>query len=295
MSESMRSELMAEAPPTVVMDDVHITYRVPTVKASHESPSRLKKLTSLVRPSPHATVHAVRGISLVVREGESVGLIGTNGSGKSSLLRALAGLHPLKQGQIYAADIPMLLGVNAALMPELPGSKNVILGAMALGLSKDEAAERYDEIVDLASIGDSIYLPMKTYSSGMAARLNFSIATAVRPKILLVDEALNTGDADFRERSQKRMDELREHAGTVFLVSHSSTTLRDTCTRVLWIDKGSLRMDGEPRAVLRAYAARQREIVEARTSGKVIPPPPWETGDLAPVPDPFSDAPGLPG
>lgn len=275
-------------PATVVMDDVHVTYRVPTVQQRAESPRGLRRLASFVQPTPQASVHAVRGISLVVREGESVGLIGTNGSGKSSLLRALAGLHPLKQGRIFAADEPMLLGVNAALLPELPGSKNVLLGAMALGLSKAEAAARYDEIVDLASIGNSIYLPMKTYSSGMAARLNFSIATAVRPKILLVDEALNTGDADFRQRSQNKMDELRTHAGTVFLVSHSSSTLRDTCTRVLWIDKGTLRMDGEPKEVLKAYSVRQKEIVEARTSGKPVPPPPWESGELAPVPDPFA-------
>ena len=270
------------------MDDVHVTYSVPTVKAPASQARGLRRLTRMLGPVPRASVHAVKGISLVVREGESVGLIGGNGSGKSSLLRALAGLHPLDRGQVFAADVPMLLGVNAALIPELPGSKNVMLGAMALGLSRQEAADRYDDIVELAAIGDAIYLPMKTYSSGMSARLNFSIATAVRPKILLVDEALNTGDADFRQRSQERMTELREHAGTVFLVSHSASTIRDTCTRVLWIDKGVLRMDGEPRAVLRAYAARQREVVDARTSGRAQAPPPWETGELGPVPDPFN-------
>ena len=274
---------------TVVMDRVTIDYSVATSKPR---PNRLPKfvqaVTGVFTPPSRTDVHAVKDVSMVARIGESIGIIGSNGSGKSSLMRALAGLHPPSSGRIYASHTPVLLGVNAALLPELPGARNIMLGCMAMGLTRQEAEARFDEICELAGIGDSIYLPMRTYSSGMAARLNFAIATSVRPKILLIDEALNTGDAEFKARSGQRMDEVRAHAGTVFIVSHSLSTVRAMCDRVLWLERGVLRMDGPAVDVVDVYTDHQRRLTDARESGRPRPPAPWETGDIAEVVDPFA-------
>ncbi|MDN6330264.1 MAG: ABC transporter ATP-binding protein, partial [Brachybacterium sp.] len=154
---------------------------------------------------------------------------------------------------VHVAGNPALLGVNAVLMKDLTGERNIMIGALALGLSKKEVRERFDDIVDFAEIGDFVNLPMKTYSSGMGARLRFSISASAVPDILMIDEALATGDAAFRAKSKAKMDEIRQSAGTVFLVSHSLATIQSMCTRVLWVHDGQLVMDGDPREVCGAY------------------------------------------
>ncbi|MER7954416.1 ABC transporter ATP-binding protein [Streptomyces sp. NPDC096030] len=211
------------------------------------------------RAAPGArTVHAVKGVSFAAYRGEAIGLIGSNGSGKSTLLKAVAGLLPVNRGRIYTRGQPSLLGVNAALMNDLTGERNVILGGLAMGMTRAEVDARYDDIVDFSGIndkGDFISLPMRTYSSGMGARLRFSIAAAKSHDVLLIDEALSTGDARFRRRSQERIDELRAEAGTVFLVSHSNSTITQTCDRALWLEAGTLRMDGPAKEVVAAYEA----------------------------------------
>ncbi|MFC8272091.1 ABC transporter ATP-binding protein [Streptomyces sp. NPDC057271] len=204
------------------------------------------------------TVHAVKGVSFAAYRGEAIGLIGSNGSGKSTLLKAVAGLLPVNRGRIYTRGRPSLLGVNAALMNDLTGERNVILGGLAMGMTRAEIDARYDDIVDFSGIndkGDFISLPMRTYSSGMGARLRFSIAAARSHDVLLIDEALSTGDARFRRRSRQRIDELRAEAGTVFLVSHSHSTIAQTCDRALWLEAGTLRMDGPAKEVVAAYEA----------------------------------------
>ncbi len=209
-------------------------------------------------------VHAVKGVSFVARRGEAIGLIGSNGSGKSTLLKAVAGLLPTARGKIYTQGQPSLLGVNAALMNDLTGERNVTLGALAMGMSREEVRERYDDIVDFSGINekdDFISLPMRTYSSGMGARLRFSIAAAKNHDVLLIDEALATGDARFQRRSQERINELRKEAGTVFLVSHSNASIRETCERTLWLESGTLRMDGPTDEVLAAYEQLHEEEV----------------------------------
>lgn len=148
-----------------------------------------------------------------------------------------------------------MLGVGAALLRELSGERNVILGGLALGFTLEEIEERFDDIVDFAGLREFIDLPMRTYSSGMTARLKFAIATARDHEILIVDEALAVGDKDFRQRSEARIREIRDNAGTVFLVSHSMKSIRDTCNRVIWINKGVLEMDGTPDDVITAYEA----------------------------------------
>ncbi|MEH0548322.1 ABC transporter ATP-binding protein [Streptomyces sp. B21-105] len=243
--------------PTVIADQVHIVYRVNGAKSGKGSATAaLSRIVKRGEERGVRRVHAVRGVSFVAHRGEAIGLIGSNGSGKSTLLRAIAGLLPPESGKVYTDGQPSLLGVNAAMMNDLTGERNVILGGLAMGMSREEIRERYQGIVDFSGInekGDFISLPMRTYSSGMQARLRFSIAAAKNHDVLMIDEALATGDAKFRRRSEARVRELREQAGTVFLVSHSNQSIRDTCDRVLWLERGELRLDGPTEEVLREY------------------------------------------
>jgi teichoic acid transport system ATP-binding protein len=243
--------------PTVVADEVHIVYRVHGAGTGKGSAvAALSRMVSRKGNPNVRKVHAVRGVSFTAYRGEAVGLIGSNGSGKSTLLRAIAGLLPTESGRVYTDGQPSLLGVNAALMNDLTGERNVILGGLAMGMSREEVQERYQQIVDFSGInekGDFISLPMRTYSSGMAARLRFSIAAAKDHDVLMIDEALATGDRRFQKRSEERIRELRKKAGTVFLVSHNNNSIRDTCDRVLWLERGELRMDGPTEEVLQAY------------------------------------------
>ncbi|WP_210593595.1 ABC transporter ATP-binding protein [Streptomyces sp. GESEQ-35] len=248
--------------PTVIADGVDIVYRVNGTGAGRGSATaalnRILRRKNAEKAAGVRTVHAVKNVSFVAYRGEAIGLIGTNGSGKSTLLKAVAGLLPVENGAIYTDGQPSLLGVNAALMNDLTGERNVYLGGLAMGMSREQVKERYEEIVDFSGIndkGDFITLPMRTYSSGMAARLRFSIAAAKDHDVLLIDEALATGDANFRKRSEARIRDLRKSAGTVFLVSHNNKSIRDTCDRVLWLERGELRMDGPTEDVLKEYEA----------------------------------------
>jgi teichoic acid transport system ATP-binding protein len=245
--------------PTVIVDDVHIVYTVYGAGGGRGTASAALSRMVLRRGSPNVRkVHAVRGVTFTAHRGEAIGIIGSNGSGKSTILRAIAGLLPPERGRIYTDGQPSLLGVNAALMNDLTGERNVILGGLAMGMSQEEVRARYDGIVDFSGInekGDFISLPMRTYSSGMAARLRFSIAAAKNHDVLMIDEALATGDRAFQKRSENRIRELRKEAGTVFLVSHNNNSIRTTCDRVLWLEKGELLMDGSTEEVLKAYEA----------------------------------------
>ncbi|MBM6402950.1 ATP-binding cassette domain-containing protein [Phycicoccus sp. CSK15P-2] len=247
----------AEATPSVVVSHVDIVYRVfagrrPGSRGPRSWLSRDEENRSV------RTVHAVKDVSFVARHGESIGIIGRNGSGKSTLLRAVAGLMPPTNGHVWSDGTPSLLGVNAVLVKQLSGARNIYIGAQALGLSREEVDDVYADIVEFSGIGDAIDLPMSAYSSGMAARLRFAISTAAVPPVLVVDEALATGDADFRARSRERIEGLRERAGTVFLVSHSAASIRSMCDRAIWLDSGELVADGPVDLVLEAYQSSSK-------------------------------------
>lgn len=239
------------AKPVVVVDDVHIVYKV--FASGRKATRRVAGSAFAARRMQLREVHAVKGVSFTVFEGESVGIIGSNGSGKSSLMTAIAGLNPVERGAIYASARPMLLGVGAVLLPAISGLKNILLGGLAMGYTRKQINESANSIVKFAGLEEFIDLPMKTYSSGMSARLRFSIAASRDHDILIIDEALAVGDQEFRNRSEARMREMRDRAGTVFLVSHSMKSILDTCTRVIWIEKGELIMDGKPEKVVKAY------------------------------------------
>lgn len=243
--------------PTVVVDDVHVVYKAyGSVGGENSTVSGLRRMVSKARTRVVREVHAVKGVSFAAFEGDAIGLIGTNGSGKSTLLRAIAGLLPTHSGRIYTNSQPSLLGVNAALLNDLSGERNVMLGCLAMGMQRADVKRLLPEIIEFSGIndrGDFSSLPMKTYSSGMAARLRFAIAAAKSHEVLLIDEALATGDAQFRKRSEKRVQELRAGAGTVFLVSHQLSTVRSACERSIWMESGVIRMDGPTDEVVTAY------------------------------------------
>ncbi len=240
--------------PTVIVDDLHCVYHVHGAAGKGGNATGALSRILARRSSPGLKkIHAVRGVSFEAYEGDSIGLIGRNGSGKSTLLSAVAGLLPPASGHVYSAGQPTLLGVNAALLNELTGERNVMLGCMAMGMSKSEAAASYQDIVDFSGIGEFVNLPMTAYSSGMGARLKFAIGAAKQHDVLLIDEALATGDKEFQRRSEARINQLRSKAGTVFIVSHSAGVIRETCNRVIWLDKGVIRMDGAVDEVVAAY------------------------------------------
>jgi teichoic acid transport system ATP-binding protein len=237
-----------EHKPVVVADDVHVIYKVfGTGKKARKSKGNTAKKSRI------REVHAVKGVSFVVHEGETIGIVGSNGSGKSSLMRAIAGLYPLTRGAVYAYGKPTMLGVGAALLPNLSGEKNIILGGLAMGFEKKEILKSSSSIIEFSGLKEFIDLPMRTYSQGMSARLRFAIAASKKHDILIIDEALAVGDRKFRLKAEEKIRKMREDAGTVFLVSHNMKSIQDTCNRVLWIEKGELVMDGEPKEVCAAF------------------------------------------
>jgi teichoic acid transport system ATP-binding protein len=250
---------------SVVLDDVDVVYRV-----YEDSRPRFFDVVRGKGRRQHRRIHAVKAVSMIARSGETIGIVGANGSGKSTLLAALAGLLPVESGHVYARSHPTLLGVGGAMQPEVSARRNVMLGCLALGMGTSEARQRLDEIVDFAGVRDFIDLPLTAYSSGMKARLLFSIATAVVPDILIIDEALAVGDEQFRDRSRERINELRKAAGTVFVVTHNLDHVVDTCTRVVWLNDGRLQSDGEPDTVVREYRDWTRKRKPVVTNPRVL-------------------------
>ncbi len=215
-----------------------------------------------------SAVDALRGVSLEVPAGQFTAVMGPSGSGKSTLLRAIAGLLPVERGAIYAAGQPSLLGVNAALMNDLPGERNVVLGCLAMGMSPAEVKAKTADIIAFSGInerGDFSSLPMRTYSSGMSSRLGFSVAVNMEPDIFLVDEALSTGDAAFKRKSFERMQQLVEESRTIFLVSHALGNVKSLCEEAIWLHKGRLLMQGPSDEVVAAYT-RFLKVGETPTS-----------------------------
>lgn len=236
--------------PTVVVENVSRQFDVPVRR---NAAGRLHRIFDSLRPRPTITVNALRGISFTAYAGEAIGIVGTNGSGKSTLLRLIAGLDVPSSGEVRATSQPVLLGVGAALVTDLSGEDNARLGLLAIGFSPQQVEQRLPMVLEIAGIGDAIRRPIKTYSSGMNSRLSFAIAAASEPEILLLDEVLSTGDAASVQRAEKRMSEVRERAGTVFLVSHAAQAIEETCTRALWINDGALIQDGPAVEIARAY------------------------------------------
>ena len=198
---------------------------------------------------------AVKGISFDVKKGEIVGLVGKNGSGKSTTLRAIAGIFSPDEGTIENyTDSLALLSIGVGFQTRLTGRENIYLSGMLLGYPKDKITEKMDEIISFAEIGKFIDMPVRTYSSGMFSKLAFSITAILEPKIMLVDEVLSVGDAKFRKKSGAKMQELiKDESRTVILVSHNSDAIRKFCDRVIWLHEGDIKMIGPTDEVMPVY------------------------------------------
>lgn len=242
---------------SILVEELHVEYRV----YEEQRLNARDMLHRGFRPRRQATVRAIRGVTFSVPRGQAVGIIGSNGSGKSTLLRTIAGLQARSSGTVLVSATPQLLGVNAALKPELSGYRNVMLGGLAMGLAPDEIEARLPDIEQFSELGDAMGRPLKTFSSGMRARLAFSVATLRVPEILLVDEALAVGDRQFRKKSLERIRAIRDQAGTVLMVTHNLNEVRQTCARAIWLDHGVIVDDGETEAVLARYEAEDEAAV----------------------------------
>ncbi|MDW7772650.1 MAG: ABC transporter ATP-binding protein [Desulfobulbaceae bacterium] len=196
---------------------------------------------------------ALRDVNLTLFEGETIGLIGRNGSGKSTISMIISGSLKPDNGTVTVHGRVQLLALGIGFRPTMTGRENVIISGSILGLSRREIKEKMDEIEDFAELGEFFDEPVKIYSAGMRSRLGFAVSTAVNPDILILDEVMSTGDASFRKKANERMNAMRERTKTVIIVSHNPAQLREQCSRVVWLDKGYLLMDGSVEDVLPVY------------------------------------------
>lgn len=198
---------------------------------------------------------ALKGVSFDVDRGEVVGLIGHNGAGKSTMLKVISGILKPSEGSVTVrGNIAPMLELGSGVDMDMTGRENIFLNGAILGYTEEFLQNKYDEIVAFSEIGQFIDVPLRNYSSGMIARLAFSIATVVVPEVLIVDEVLAVGDADFQAKSYRRMMELMSGGTTVLFVSHSLPQVRQMCSRVLWIEHGEMQMFGETDKVCDSYA-----------------------------------------
>ena len=197
---------------------------------------------------------ALDKVSVDVKKGEVFGIIGYNGSGKSTLLKAIAGILKPTSGSIKVyGTIAPLIELGAGFDLDLTARENIFLNGSVLGFSKKTISDKFDEIVDFSELRDFLDVPMKNYSSGMVARIGFSVATMVRSDILIVDEILSVGDMLFQQKCEQRINALMQGGTTVLIVSHSLEQIRRLCSRVLWLDHGKIKMLGDTKAVCDAY------------------------------------------
>jgi len=212
---------------------------------------------------------ALQDINFELKRGEKVGFLGANGSGKTTLLRLLNGIFPPDGGKItIKGKIGALIAVGAGFHPHMTGRENIYLNGTILGMSRSEIDRKYDEIVDFAEIGSFIDSPVATYSSGMTVRLGFSIAVHGNVDIMLVDEILAVGDLAFQLKCQKKLSEFRKNGGTFIIVSHSMQAIRNTCDRVLWIEKGKIIDDGSVFRICNDYENYSLSLEKADDSSQ---------------------------
>lgn len=244
-------ESASTRPSAIKVQNVSLTYRttferVPTFKSAIVRFGRGERAVREVK--------AVHDVSFVVPHGTTLGIIGSNGAGKSTLMRMIAGILPPTSGRIIVrGKVSTLLALGVGFNPSLSGRENVMLGGLAMGMSRKEVTERYEEIAAFAELGDFIDLPMRTYSSGMYSRLAFSVSVHMQPDILLIDEALSAGDASFKKKAAEKMKSLMSQASTMCLVSHALGSVKDLCSHTLWLHKGRLMMHDETPKVIDEY------------------------------------------
>jgi ABC-type polysaccharide/polyol phosphate transport system ATPase subunit len=222
----------------------------------HERPDTLREVFSKIfgRREQLQIFEAVKQVSFVISKGETVGLVGRNGSGKSTILKIVAGVYAPSEGQVRVhGTIAPLIELGAGFHHELTGRENILLNGLLLGLTKRQVREREESIIEFAELGDFIDSPVKQYSSGMYMRLAFSVAIEVDPDILIIDEILGVGDAGFQGKCFERIEDFRRRGKTILLVSHSMDNVRKLCDRAMLIHAGRVVEDGPPDRVIARY------------------------------------------
>lgn len=241
----------------IQVDDVSIRFRMDPMGTSN-----LKHwLVETLRGRQHyKEFRALDGVSVTVEKGQVLGLVGHNGSGKSTLLKLISGIYKPTSGTVTTqGTIAPMLELGSGFDLELTGRENIFLNGAILGYEEDFLNSKYDEILAFSGLGEFINMPIKTYSSGMMMRLAFSVATIIEPEILIVDEILAVGDADFQAKSRKRMLEMMRGGTTVLFVSHDMNQIRELCDHVLWLDHGKVKMYGPVQEICDAYEAAQAQ------------------------------------
>lgn len=240
---------------SVRLTDVGVRYRIPTERVSSLKEQAIRKITR--RSVGHSDFWALRSLSLDVRQGEAVGLIGSNGAGKSTLLKVIARVQKPTTGRVVVRGrISPLIELGAGFHPELTGRENVFINGAMLGFSRRQMERKFDGIVEFSGLANFIDSPLRTYSSGMTARLGFAIAADVDPDILIIDEALAVGDESFQKKCLDRMNGFRQSGVTIFYVTHSLDSIASLCPRSVWLDGGRLRAVGPTERVVEAYRSR---------------------------------------
>ena len=199
-------------------------------------------------------VRALEGLSFTLKDGDRVGLLGHNGAGKSTLLRLLSGVYEPSSGSARIdGEIGSLIDISLGIDPEATGRENIYLRGGLLGMTRSEIEAQIDDIIEFSELGDFVDMPLRTSSTGMHLRLAFAVSTVVRPEILLMDEWLSVGDEGFKRKAEIRMTELVQATNILVIASHSRDLVLHTCNRVIWLEHGKIRMDGDPKSVATAY------------------------------------------
>lgn len=231
----------------VRVKDLSVTYTT-MVEVPHAQRRRFGKRTRT------REIRALEGIDLDIKAGRAIGLIGGNGAGKSTLLKTIGGVLKPSNGEVALWGKPYLLAPGMGFNRRLSGRENVVLGGLAAGMTMDEVQDKQESIIDFADIGSFIDLPTTTYSSGMFGRLAFAVATHVDPEILLIDEALSAGDAGFRDKAVAKVRSMCDSAGTIIVVSHSTSLVSEIATEAVWLHQGHVREQGDVSEVASAYS-----------------------------------------
>ena len=240
------------------MEDKKIAIRadqITKIYKLYEKPSdRMREALGLTRKKLHKEHYALQGVDMTVYQGETVGIIGTNGSGKSTILKIITGVLNPTQGELTVnGRISALLELGAGFNMEYNGIENIYLNGTMMGFSKKEIDEKLQDILDFADIGDYVYQPCKTYSSGMFVRLAFAVAINIEPEILIVDEALSVGDVFFQAKCYHKFDEFKKMGKTILFVSHDLSSIAKYCDRVVLLNQGHKLGEGSPKEMIDAY------------------------------------------
>ncbi len=248
--------------PIISLKNVSVKYRIIIEKPKTLQEYIIQRFKG--KKIRHDNLIAINSINIDISKGEIIGIIGSNGAGKSTLLKVIAGILVPSEGEVkISGKISPLIELGAGFDMELTGKENIYLNASLLGLSRKEIKERFDSIIDFSELGDFIHSPLKSYSSGMISRLGFSIATEVNPDILIIDETLAVGDEHFKKKCMDKIIGFKQNGITILFVSHSMPEIKRLCDKVIWLDKGNLKMLGKSEVVTESYLNQSAQMVNS--------------------------------